>query len=253
MSSTNGAPAGTQAVDRAALLVATVVRADEPVSFAALAEVCGLPKSTASRLLTALERTELVERRETGSYVAGRLFDQYAARHDPWEELAHLARPVLEAISAETGETVNVGVPRGDRVLHVAQVDSRFLVGTRDWTLVDVPPHTSALGKVLYAYGALDVPRVLSAVTEHTETDSARLDEVLATVRSRGYATTVDELEVGLTGIAAPVRDRAGRVVAALGVSGPTTRLEERIAPTGRLLIAQSLKLSTLLGKAGAA
>ena len=51
------------------------------------------------------------------AYVAGPLFDQYAARHDPWEELAHLARPVLEAISAETGETVNLGVPRGDRVL----------------------------------------------------------------------------------------------------------------------------------------
>jgi DNA-binding IclR family transcriptional regulator len=244
---------GTQAVDRAALLVATVVRADEPVSFAVLAEECGLPKSTTSRLLTALERTELVERVETGSYVAGRLFDHYATRHDPFADLAHLARSVLETIGNETGETVNLGVPRGDRVLHVAQVDSRFLLGTQDWTLVDVPPHSSALGKVLYAFGALEVPRVLSAVTAHTETDSARFEEVLATVRRRGYATTVDELEVGLTGIAAPVRDRAGRVIAALGVSGPTARLEERLAPMGRLLITQSDKLSTLLGKAGAA
>ncbi len=244
---------GTQAVDRAALLVATVVRADEPVTFAALAEECGLPKSTASRLLTALERTELVERRETGSYVAGRLFDQYAARHDPWEELAHLAHPVLETLSAETGETVNLGVPRGDRVLHVAQVDTRFLIGTRDWTRVDVPPHSSALGKVLYAHGALEVPRVLNAVTEHTETDPERFAAMLAAVRRRGYATTVDELEVGLTGIAAPVRDRSGRVIAALGVSGPSVRLEERLAPTGRLLITQSDTLSALFGKVGAA
>jgi DNA-binding IclR family transcriptional regulator len=252
----SGTPNGTQAVDRAALLVATVVRADEPVSFAALAEECGLPKSTASRLLTALERTELVERRETGSYVAGALFDLYAARHDPWEELARTGRPVLADIGAETSETVNLGVPSGDRVRHIAQVDARYLLGTRDWTLVDVPPHASALGKVLYAFGAIDLPgkaAALTAVTPRTETDPARFAEQLDTVRRRGYATTVDELEVGLTGVAVPVRDRDGRVVAALGVSGPTTRLEERIAPTGRLLIAQSERLTSLLGKVGAA
>ncbi len=245
---------GTQAVDRAALLVATVVRADEPVTFAALAEECGLPKSTASRLLTALERTELVERRETGSYVAGRLFDQYAARHDPWEELAHLAHPVFETLSAETGETVNLGVPRGDRVLHVAQVDTRFLIGTRDWTQVDVPPHSSALGKVLYAHEAPSRCPGSSMPSPSTPRPTPRgSTAMLATVRRRGYATTVDELEVGLTGIAAPVRDRSGRVIAALGVSGPSARLEERLAPTGRLLITQSDKLSALFGKVGAA
>ena len=169
------AASGTQAVDRAALLVATVVRADEPVSFASLAEECGLPKSTASRLLTALERTELVERSGTGSYVAGPLFDLYAARHDPWEELARLARPVMAAIGEETGETVNLGVPRGGRVSHIAQVDARYLLGTRDWTLVDVPSHASALGKVLYAFDAIEPPGgVLAAVTPHTETDAAR-------------------------------------------------------------------------------
>ncbi|MGI8531262.1 MAG: IclR family transcriptional regulator [Geodermatophilaceae bacterium] len=245
---------GTQAVDRAALLVATVVRADEPVSFAALAEECGLPKSTASRLLTALERTELVERRDTGSYVAGPLFDLYAARHDPWEELARLARPVLATIGEETGETVNLGVPRGGRVTHIAQVDARYLLGTRDWTLVDVPPHASALGKVLYAFGAIEAPHgELAAVTPHTETNPDRFARHLASVRRRGYASTVDELELGLTGVAVPVRDREGQVVAALGISGPTARLAERLAPTGALLIAQSERLTSLQGKVGAA
>ena len=245
---------GTQAVDRAALLVATVVRADEPVSFASLAAECGLPKSTASRLLTALERTELVERSGAGSYVAGPLFDLYAARHDPWEELAHVARPVLADINAETGETVNLGVPRGERVTHIAQVDARYLLGTRDWTLVDVPPHASALGKVLFAYDVIEPPRgLLTAVTDHTLTDAERFTDELLATRRRGYASTVDELEVGLTGVAVPVRDHEGRVVAALGISGPTARLAERLAPTGRLLIAQSERLTVLLGKAGAA
>ena len=245
---------GTQAVDRAALLVATVVRADEPVSFASLAEECGLPKSTASRLLTALERTELLERSETGSYVAGPLFDLYAARHDPWEELARLARPVLTTIGEQTGETVNLGVPRGGRVSHIAQVDARYLLGTRDWTLVDVPSHASALGKVLYAYDAIEPPHgELAAVTPHTETDSVAFGRQLALARRRGYAATVDELELGLTGVAVPVRDRDGTVIAALGISGPTARLAEQLAPTAALLTSQSERLTALLGKVGAA
>ena len=125
---------GTQAVDRAALLISTVVQADEPLSFADLQEACDLPKSTTSRMLTALERSELLERRDDGSYVAGSLFWLYAARHDPGEDLVRLATPTLAAIGEETHETVNLSVARADRVLQVAQVDSRFILGSRDWT-----------------------------------------------------------------------------------------------------------------------
>ena len=248
---------GTQAVDRAALLVSTVVSSTEPLAFADLAEECGLPKSTTSRLLTALERTELLERDESGAYVAGPLFWRYASRHDPFAEVAHLAQPVLEAVGAATGETVNLGVPRGDRVLHVAQVHSRFLLGTRDWTQMDVPAHTSSLGKVLYAYDALPLPSgPLEQVTPRTMADLATLRRDLAGVRRRGYATTVDELELGLTGIAAPVRDAHGLVVAALGLSGPTPRLESTLAAHGRLLKEPSEQLTALLAhrrKAGVA
>ena len=130
---------GTRALDRAADLVATVVHADEPMSFADLQDASGLAKSTTSRMLTALERSGLLERDAAGSYVAGRLFWLYAARHDPWEELVRLARPVMERIGEDTGETVHLSVARGDRVVQVAQVDSTYLLGTRDWTEVDVP------------------------------------------------------------------------------------------------------------------
>ena len=193
---------GTQAIDRAALLVATVVRADEPLSFGELQDECRLPKSTTSRLLTALERTELIERNDTGSYVAGPLFWLYATRHDPWDELVRLARPTLEKVGAETGETVNLSVARGDRVVQVAQVDSTYLLGTRDWTEVDVPAHCSALGKVLLAYGVIDVPTgELERLTPATITDRDALREALEQDARRGYASTVDELEIGLTGV----------------------------------------------------
>jgi len=239
---------GTQAIDRAAALIATVVQADEPLSFGDLQDDSGLPKSTTSRLLTALERTELLERNDAGSYVAGPLFWLYATRHDPWEELVRLAHPTLEKVGEDTGETVHLSVARNGRVVQVAQVDSTYLLGSRDWTQVDVPEHSSALGKVLLAHGVLDIPEGdLEELTSETITDRAALRRELEQVVRRGWACTVDELEIGLTGVAAPVRGIEGDVIAALGVSGPSQRLEERRDEVGRQLTERAEQLSRLL------
>src|SRR5688572_16703637 len=239
---------GTQAVDRAAALVSTVVHADQPLTFADLQEASGLAKSTTSRMLTALERSGLLERDAAGSYVAGSLFWLYAARHDPWEELVRLARPTMKAIGRETHETVHLSVARGDRAVQVAQVDSTYLLGTRDWTEVDVPAHCSALGKVMLAHGALDVPdSALEQLTPHTVTDREALQRELDQVVRRGWASTVDELEIGLTGVSAPVRGATGEVVAALGISGPSPRLADRREEIGRLLNSRAEQLSGLL------
>jgi len=239
---------GTQALDRAAMLVATVVRADEPLTFGDLQAECGLPKSTTSRMLTALERTELIERNEAGSYVAGPLFWLYAARHDPWEELVRLARPTMDRVGEATGETVHLAVTRGDRVVQVAQVDSTYLLGSRDWTAVHVPPHASALGKVMLAYTAFALPEGdLEELTPETVTDPAALRRELAQVERRGWAYTVDELEIGLAGVAAPVRGAGGDVVAALGISGPSQRIADRREELGRLLNERTEQLSRLL------
>jgi DNA-binding IclR family transcriptional regulator len=241
------ASTGTQAVDRAAHLVSTVVQADEPLTFAELQESSGLAKSTTSRMLSALERGGLLERDGAGSYVAGSMFWLYAARHDPWEELVRLARPAMERIGEDTHETVHLSVTRGEKVVQVAQVDSQFLLGTRDWTEVEVPAHTSALGKVFYAWGVLPVPAELERLTEATLVDPDALRRDGQRTRKRGWAVTSDELEVGLTGVAVPVQGPHGDVVAALGISGPTQRLEGRLDELGRSLSSQATQLSSLL------
>jgi DNA-binding IclR family transcriptional regulator len=242
------ASSGTQALDRAVQLVSSVVQATEPLSFAELQESSGLAKSTTSRMLAALERGGLLERDESGGYVAGSLFWLYAARHDPWEELVRLARPVMERVGDDTQESVHLSVIRGDKVVQVAQVDSRYLLGTRDWTEIDVPAHTSALGKVFLAWGALTLPDArLDKLTPATITTKAGLDRDCDAARSRGYTTTVDELEEGLTGIAVPVRGARGDVVAALGVSGPTSRLADRLDELGRNLNIRANALESVL------
>ncbi len=240
---------GTQAVDRAAALVSLVVGSEAPISFTELSEEAGLARSTTSRLLAALERADLLDRDPEGNYFAGPLFAQYASRHNPQDDFSRLARPALDRLRDATGETANLGVPHGNTVEHLAQADSRYLLGTQDWTQLVVPPYASALGRVLYAYGALPLPSgPWPALTSHTIADAAALAVDLAQVRRRGYAVTVDELEIGLTGLAAPIL-RGTAVVAAIGISGPTARLKSRVGQVGRLLVEQADAVSGLLSR----
>jgi IclR family acetate operon transcriptional repressor len=239
---------GTQAVDRAAALLAMVVQADEPITFTDLTEASGLARSTTSRLLSALERTRLLERDESGAYIAGALFALYSARHDRWSDVVRLARPTLRKLQLETAETVNLAIPRGDTVVQIAQENTRYVLGARDWVGVDVPAHCSALGKAMYAFGGLPLPAgPLDTPTERSIGSLERLEEDLRRARRLGYATTDEELEIGLSAVAVPVRDRAGNAIAALGVSCPTVRLEGRVDQFGRLLLQQSEALSGLL------
>jgi IclR family transcriptional regulator, acetate operon repressor len=238
---------GTQAVDRAAGLLALVLDADEPVGFAQLADLAGLPGSTTSRLLGALERNGLVRREPSGEFAAGPVFSRYAARHDPDAELARLATPVLESVAERTGETVHLAVPRGREALQVLQVDTRYLLGARDWSTVEVPPHCSAQGKVLQAAGAIPLPEEpLDRPTDDSIETLQELIRDLERVRRSGWAVARDELEPGLSAVAAPVRD-GNRVVAALGVSGPTARIDTE--KTVAVLIEEAARLALRLSR----
>jgi IclR family transcriptional regulator, acetate operon repressor len=241
---------GSQAVDRASALLAIVVESGGPRTFTSLVEELGLAKSTTSRLLQALERSRLLQRDQGGSFRPGALFSIYAARPSALHDLAELARPTLARIGELTEETVNLSVPRGHEVVQIAQVDSRYLLGSTNWVGVDTPAHCTALGKVLFAWGALPLPAGnLERRTAHSPVDGAQLEHALVEVRRRGWAVSLDELEVGLAAVAAPVRAVDGAVIAAVSVSGPTTRINEQgITRLGDLLIAETRGLSGLLG-----
>ncbi len=243
------ATSGTQAVDRAASLVALVVRADRPVSFSELCTQTGMPRSTTSRILAALERSGLLGRNATGAWAAGPIFAQYAAGQGRDEDLARLSQPVLEHLGDLTGETVNVGVAHGAEVVHIAQVSGTFMLSSRDWLGVQVPPHLSALGKVLYAEHVLELPEGrLARPTKAAVGTTAALRSQLPGIRARGYATTVDELEVGLTGVASPVMVD-GACIAALGVSGPTARLADRLPTLGPTILRAARNLSNQISR----
>jgi len=244
------AQTGTQAVDRAAHLLVQVIEADAALSFGTLADTAGLPKSTTSRLLGALERQGLLERDREGGVRPGVVLARYARRSSPVDRLLAAARPFLEELGRRTGETVNLAVPGPGAVEQIDQVDSRYLLGATNWVGREVPFHCSALGKVFLAAGVVDLPPGrLEQRTPATLTTREALAADLQSTLRRGWAVAAEELEPGLVAIAAPVVDGTGRVVAAVSVSGPSVRLTaERTAAVGALLARSARDLSTALG-----
>ena len=243
-------PNGTQAVDRAAQLLIQVVHRPDPVTFTELTSSSGLAKSTTSRLLMALERNGLVQRDSRGGFRPGEVFVSYAWRSGAEAGLIPVAQPFLERLGEATGETINLGVASRGVVEQIAQVDSTFLIGGTNWVGLSVPLHCAALGKVLLAYDAAELPPGrLSRRTSQTITGREALAADLAEVRRRGYAVTDEELEPGLVAVAAPVYRDGATVVAALSVSGPASRLTKaRIPGVAARCMAEASALSAVLG-----
>jgi DNA-binding IclR family transcriptional regulator len=242
---------GTTAVDRGADLLVRVLEADGPVALADLASASGIPKSTASRLVSALERRGLVEQDgQRGRLRPGPAILRVAERSMLERNIVELARPSLDALAESSGETINLAVPARHGVEHVAQVDSRHFLGTGQWLGRTVDYHCTAVGKVFMAFGRATMPS--QPLTKHapaTITDPRRLRAELEAIRRTEWATAIDELEPGLAAMAAPVRGARGDVVAALSITGPTLRLTPlRILELEPTLIDEARMLSRRLG-----
>jgi IclR family transcriptional regulator, acetate operon repressor len=242
---------GTQAVDRAAALLSEVVHASDPLTFTDLSAASGLAKSTASRLLLALERNGLVRRDDHGRFLPGEMFVSFAWRGGAEAGLVAVAQPFLEKLGKATGETVNLGVASNGAVEQIAQVDSTYMIGGTNWIGLSTPLHCSALGKVLLAFGAAQLPPAhkLDRRTDKTITTEPALKADLAAVRARGYAVTDEELEPGLIALAAPVHGYDGAVIAAISVSAPTSRMTmERLTVAAERCLEEAAGLAAVLG-----
>ena len=181
---------------------------------------------------------------------AGPAILRFAHRGVVERNLVELAQAPLDVLGERTGETINLAVPGARGVEHLAQVDSVHFLGTGQWVGRTVDYHTTAVGKVLVAYGAAELPPGrLRRVAPATVVDRARLEAELERVRAEGFAIAADELEVGLTALAAPVHGPTGDVIAALSISGPTLRLAPaRVAELRPELVKQAGVLSVRLG-----
>ena len=245
--------AGVQSVDRALGILEVLARTGES-GVTEIAVELGVHKSTAFRLVATLEAHRLVEQTsDRGRYRLGMGILRLAGATTARLDLVQEARPISRQLAADTGETVNIAVLAESSALYLDQVAGSSALQPHNWVGQHIPLHATSNGKVLLS--GLEPDRLeevlgsLAAYTGHTITRKKALREELDRVREQGYAVAVDELEVGLTAVAAPVRNAHGDVVASMSVSGPSFRLpEDRLTEVVRLVVSAAEEVSHRLG-----
>ncbi len=219
-----------QSVDRAVAILEILAR-DGEAGVTEVARELDVHKSTASRLLAALDRRELVTQDTArGKFRLGVGIVRLAGAASRKLDVVQESRPVCRALAQEVGETVNLAILSGRDALYLDQVAGPAALSPHNWAGQRIPLHATSDGKVLLAYlpeGELTacLAPPLARFTNRTITDLAEFGELLAEVRRRGFATAVEELEAGLTAIAVPVRNAEGNVIASISASGPSFRI----------------------------
>jgi IclR family transcriptional regulator, acetate operon repressor len=216
-----------QSADRALAILGAFSPERPQLRVSELAGELNLHKSTVSRLLAILQARGLV-RRDGDRFAPGPELARLGVLAVNGLPLVQAAREPLARLAEETKETVNLAVRRGEEAVNVLQVQTAHFVGMTDWTGRGAPLHATANGKALLAFGEGALPEELASLTRRTITKHSALEAELERVRGKGFATAVEELEVGLNAVAAPVFDAAGACIAAVSVSGPAFRLPAR-------------------------
>ncbi|WP_351234301.1 IclR family transcriptional regulator [Streptomyces sp. NPDC002133] len=246
-----------QSVDRAVSVLESLARHGE-AGVTEIADELGVHRSTAFRLLGVLENRGLVaQAKDRGKYYLGagvlRLAGAAAVRLD----ISQQGVPLCRELADELGETVNIAVLDGSAAVNIAQARGHASVTTYNWLGRRTPLHATSSGKVLLAHGPATVrDEVLTGglerFTERTVTSPQALRKQLAATTERGFATAVEELEIGLNAVAAPVRGHDGAVLGALSTSGPAYRLgEDRLPGLADRTAAAARELSRRLGHSG--
>lgn len=222
----------TLSVQKALRILSSFSIEKPEMSLVEIASEAGLSVSTAHRLLATLEAEQFIERAsDNGQYrLAIKMFELGSIVLHRME-LNIVGTPILARLATETEDTTYLSVLSGDAVLCIARIEgarhlrSQFLAVGRH-----LPLHAGAASKVLLAY--LPEPRVrellerypLTAYTDKTITNADDFLSHLETVRAQGYAVSDEEITKGITAIAAPIMDPAGKVISAISLAGAAGR-----------------------------
>ncbi len=232
---------GAQSINRAIKLLKAFDDDHPTWELGQLAAALDLNKTTAFRILSALESEGLLERDDSGKYHLGSEMIALGGRAARANNLRHVAHRHLRNLSQATGETVTLEIPRpgdneGDWVMLVIdEVLGKHLVGITQYIGTRLPIHATSTGKVVLAFTPDDQLRdrltfPLADYTGRTRLTPEDLQADLAGVRDCHYSIVTGELEEGLVAIGAPVFDHNGAVKAAVSLVGPSVRITPRQA-----------------------
>jgi DNA-binding IclR family transcriptional regulator len=243
--------AGTQVLERLAAVLTALAEAPGPLTAAELAERVELPVSTTYRLAQGLERHGLLMREGRGEMSIGlRVLELARLVEDRLDAtLVEPARVVMRRLADAHGETAILTAVAGTNAIGVASVESRNPIRLSYSRWRSSPLHVGASGKVLLAFADDRVrERVLAGLGPADDPEA--LERELDAVREAGYVVTHGELDEGMSGVAAPVLDERGRLVAGLTLAGPSSRVEGDTGVVVAAVVKAAREISARIGAA---
>jgi IclR family acetate operon transcriptional repressor len=212
----------------------------------------GISKSTVFRILTTLTHLGYVVRDSERSYYVSQSVGDLVSAEAGIEAIRRAALPRMLELRDQFGETVNLGQLEFDKVTYVEVVPSEFALRLHERPGATVCLHASALGKAILAFSDEEIAnslirgRELQMFTRNTITDPDDFMSELKRVRERGYAFDRGETSLLAMCVAAPILDASGTALAAISVSGPTSRFHPR---KDAVVIESLLKAATAISK----
>lgn len=243
-------------LDRAVQVLHCFVEQGSRLTIDEIVQTTGLPKSTAYRILVTLQRHGLLARNaDDETFTLGATAVLIGATAIRGLDLPQRVRPHLEQLMEVTGETAHLAILTQNHVVVVDKIDSPHPIRLVSSVGFRSPLHCTGVGKVLLAHlPARSTERLLHAYewrryTPNTITDPEQFAAELVKIRSQGYAVDWEEFNVGLRCVAAPLHDYTGAVVAAVSVSGPSSRIDAaQIDELAQTVLAYSRRMSQELG-----
>lgn len=240
-----------QVIDRAVALLDALAREPGSASLKVLAAETGLHPSTAFRILAALSSHDLVGRDSANQYRLGSRLLRLAGRVSLVLDVREVARPIMDELRDQVGESVNLTVREGDQVVYVERALPNRMMRVEQVIGSRAPLHVTAVGKLLLGEGGVKEVRDyaqrtgLPAYTVNTHADLRALLLEIDESLGRGYALDNEEAELGVGCIGVLIRDASGKAVAGLSVSAPMERRRSDWVP---LVQAAGRRISTGLG-----
>jgi DNA-binding IclR family transcriptional regulator len=234
----NGDPYRLEGLDRVVAILDLLGASDSSLSLAEICQRMELRKSTAHRALMALERSGLIERSPANRYRLGLKLYDMGSRAVEQVDLRARVRPHLRKLALRVGETVHLGVLHKTRVVYLDKVEPinrRVCLSSRTGT--SNPVYCTSMGKAMLAYlDTVEKERIIDRIdftsfTAKTLSSAEELRSALERIRRRGYAIDDEELEVGTRCVGASIVDEMGHAIAAVSVSGASSRLVAHCVP----------------------
>lgn len=248
---------GVQSIERTLDLLEYLARSSSWVGVSELSNATGQPVGTIHRLLkTLVGRKYVVRDSHTRRYALGPAFRRLAGAGLQTIDWSEIGTPLLRELVEISGETANLAVMEGNRAVYVAQAQPMRMVRMFTELGNRVPLHSTGCGKVLLAYqpdsviASIIAEVGLPGYTDKTITDPGQFQLELEMIRQQGFAIDNGEQEEGVRCLAVPVYGSKGKVVAAMSISGPSSRLDSRRTPT---LLPQLKRISAAISSALAA